>query len=96
MRSRHDVLRHRRPGEFSIPGIKVSLALGLVLGTALRLAGIGAFWPDVLFVAATTFLVSWVLVLAVGLLSTLLFRLFGWGSPPMPPPFGGAGDGEPR
>ena len=96
VRGRHDVLRHRRPGEFSIPGIKFSVAVGLVVGAALRLAGVGALWRNVLLVGTATFLVPWAVVLAVGLVFTLLSRLFGRGSPPPAPPFGGAGVRVPR
>jgi hypothetical protein len=89
VRSRRGLLRHRRPGEFSIPGIKFSLAVGVVLGAMLSLAGVGVLWRNVLVVAFATLVVSWALALAAGL-------FFRPGPPPMEPPFGNSGDQVPR
>jgi hypothetical protein len=89
IRSRRDWLRHRRPGEVSIPGIKFSLAVGIVVCSMLSLAGIGVWWRNVAVVAFATFVASWVLALAGGM-------FFRPGPPPMEPPFGNAGDHVPR
>jgi hypothetical protein len=89
LRSRSDVLRHRRPGEFSIPGIKFSVVVGVVVGGLLRLAGIGSLGWNILLVAVVTFVGSWVLALAAGM-------LFRPRQPPTEPPFGNAGDRVPR
>jgi hypothetical protein len=89
VRSRRGLLSHRRPGEFSIPGIKFSLAVGVVLGAMLSLAGVGVLWRNVLVVAFATLVVSWALALAAGL-------FFRPGPPPMEPPFGNSGDQVPR
>jgi hypothetical protein len=88
-RSRRGLLRHRRPGEFSIPGIKFSLVVGVVLGAVLSLAGVGVLWRNVLVVALATLVVTWALSLAAGL-------FFRPGPPPMEPPFGNSGDRVPR
>ena len=85
MRSRRGLLRHLRPGEFSIPGIKFSLAVGVVLGAMLSLAGVGVLWRNVLVVAFTTLVVSCASALAAGL-------FFRPGPPPMEPPFENSGD----
>jgi hypothetical protein len=88
-RSRRGVLRHRRPGEFSIPGIKFSLVVGVVVGGVLTLAGVGVLWRNVLVVAFATLVISWALVLVAGL-------FLRPGPPPMEPPFGNPGDRVPR
>jgi hypothetical protein len=89
LRSREDLFRHRRPGEFSIPGFKFSLAVGVVVGAALSLVGVGSLWRKVLGVSVATFVVSWVVALVAG-------RFLRPAPPPMEPPFGNAGDRVPR
>jgi hypothetical protein len=89
MRSRNDLLRHRRPGEFSIPGLKFTLTVAVVLGVGLRLVGVGSLAMNVLVVGL-------VVLLATVLLLVLLGLFVQVDGSPHEPPFGNAGDRVPR
>jgi hypothetical protein len=89
MRSRNDLLRHRRPGEFSIPGVKFTLTVAVLLGVGLRLVGVGSLAMNVLVVGLVVLLATVLLLVLLG----LFVRVDGG---PHEPPFGNAGDRVPR
>jgi uncharacterized protein (DUF952 family) len=66
-----------RPREFSIPGIKVSLVVGIAAALVLRLVGIGPLWITLILAPILVFVVLWAVALAAGTLigPKVLFHL---------------------
>ena len=66
-----------RPREFGIPGVKVSIVVGVTAALVLRLVGVGPLWVTLLVAPLLVFVLSWAAALAAGTLigSKLLFHL---------------------
>jgi hypothetical protein len=88
LRSSTGLQRHRRPGEFSIPGYKVGLVLGVPLGLAAWAFGASALW-----ILASASLGGIALQLLPLIVASLLFR--GAGPAPTEPPFDDPPAGQP-
>lgn len=66
-----------RPREFGIPGVKVSIVVGVTAAVVLRLVGVGPLWVTLLVAPLLVFVLSWAVALAAGtrIGPTLLFHL---------------------
>lgn len=66
-----------RPREFGIPGVKVSIVVGVTAALVLRLVGVGPLWVTLLVAPLLVFVLSWAVALAAGTLigPKLLFHL---------------------
>lgn len=66
-----------RPREFGIPGVKVSIVVGVTAAVVLRLVGVGPLSVTLLVAPLLVFVLSWAVALAAGtrIGPTLLFHL---------------------
>jgi uncharacterized protein (DUF952 family) len=66
-----------RPREFSIPGIKISLVVGIAAALLLRLVDVGPLWLTLALAPVGVFVLSWAAAVAAGTLlgPKLLFHL---------------------